>query len=368
MGKRLVLAGLGHAHLPTMVNLPEIIARGHEVIGINPSALHYYSGMGPGLLGGIYGPDDVRFDVKKMVEQAGATYVEADVVGVDPDVREVLLGNGERVGYDVLSWNIGRVPRFDLVARDTENVFAAKPIEELGRARKKLLELSVKGPVRLGVVGGGAAALELVCNGWACLQENGGQHSVRVYGGKNFLSRITDPVRKRALATMKERGIEIIDGAYVKEVTTGRVVLDDGREFEEDVILTALGSAPSPAFEAVERGASGDLAVNEYLQSVSHPDMFGGGDCIHFIPQPLDKVGVYAVREGSILAHNLLAALEGRPLKSFEAGPPYLLIYNLGQSFGILQKYWFVTSGKLAFKVKDYIDRRFMDKFQSLTK
>ena len=45
-------------------------------------------------------------------------------------------------------------------------------------------------------------------------------------------------------------------------------------------------------------------------------------------------------------------------------GGKYLLIYNLGDGDGILSK-WFVTfSGKLAFYIKDRIDRKFIQTFQ----
>ena len=56
-------------------------------------------------------------------------------------------------------------------------------------------------------------------------------------------------------------------------------------------------------------GPDGGLRVNEYLQSVDHPEVFGGGDCIYFEDRPMDKVGVYAVRENPVLYHNLKAAL-----------------------------------------------------------
>jgi NADH dehydrogenase FAD-containing subunit len=68
--------------------------------------------------------------------------------------------------------------------------------------------------------------------------------------------------------------------------------------------------------------------VNDYLQSTSHSNVFGGGDCItmqsysnSFDPsRPKGvfppKAGVYAVREGPIIAQNIVSFLsEGkRPL------------------------------------------------------
>ena len=92
--------------------------------------------------------------------------------------------------------------------------------------------------------------------------------------------------------------------------------------------------------------------------------MFGGGDCIYFQPQPLDKVGVYAVRENPILLHNLQAALEGKALRRFKPQGAYLLLFNMGDDRAIFVKKQLVFDGRLAFWLKDYIDRSFMKKFQ----
>ena len=62
MGKRLIIVGAGHAHLTILKNLPEFINAGHEVTVVSSSSLHYYSGMGPGMLSGIYRPEEIRLD------------------------------------------------------------------------------------------------------------------------------------------------------------------------------------------------------------------------------------------------------------------------------------------------------------------
>jgi hypothetical protein len=41
-----------------------------------------------------------------------------------------------------------------------------------------------------------------------------------------------------------------------------------------------------------------------------------------------------------------------------------MLIFNMGDGRGILRKKNFVYEGRLAFFLKDYIDRKFMRKFQ----
>ena len=59
--------------------------------------------------------------------------------------------------------------------------------------------------------------------------------------------------------------------------------------------------------------ANGYFEVNECLQSTSHPNVFGGGDCVTMdkfkqLDRPFPpKAGVYAVRSGPIIAKNVAA-------------------------------------------------------------
>jgi len=70
--KHLVLAGGGHAHMMALAQLGRFVEKGHKVTVIGPSEHHYYSGMGPGMLGGTYAPEEIRFDTKQVVEKTAA--------------------------------------------------------------------------------------------------------------------------------------------------------------------------------------------------------------------------------------------------------------------------------------------------------
>ncbi len=109
----------------------------------------------------------------------------------------------------------------------------------------------------------------------------------------------------------------------------------------------------------------GGLLVNKYLQCTAHPEIFGGGRCIYFKDRPLDKVGVYAVRQNPVLYQNLMASLEETVLQPFDPGG-YHLIFNMGDDTGILRKKRLVFGERLAFLIKDHIDRKFIRKFQAI--
>lgn len=363
---RLVLLGAGHAHMTVMARIPEMVKAGHEVTVVGPLDRHYYSGMGPGMLGGEYTDVDISFPVRRMVEDRGGTFVLDRAEEILYRDKKVRLASGETVAYDVLSCNTGSYVPSPMCEAGTEDVFPVKPIENLLRGRERILEIASERPVSIGVCGGGPAALEVAGNAAAAAREAGQGARVSVYAGSHFLSRMPSRVADACRQEVRRAGINVVEGTYVRSVTTGRVELEDERVFGHDVIFLALGVKPSPLFASSDlpMGLDGGLLVNDRLQCVGVPEVFGGGDCIWYMPRPLDKVGVYAVRENPVLADNLLAQMEGRALRSFDPGGSYLLIFNVGGGRAVLHKSGLLFSGRFAFRIKDFIDRKFMKQFK----
>ena len=368
MNKQLLLIGGGHAHMVTLANLQNFIAQGFGVTVIQPSEYHYYSGMGPGMLGGTYQPDDIRFATRKIVEKKGGRFILGKAYRIDPHKKLVYLeGTEEEVPYDVLSCNAGSyVPR-ESIRGESSNLFTPKPIEELLLAREKIVSLASAGTIVVAIVGSGPSAIEIAGNvHQLCRQQAVTMPRILLFGGRNFMSGRPARVRHLTRMLLERKGVEIVEAGYVSHIESNRLVLEHGQEYHADVIFPAVGVKPSKIFarSGLPIGPDGGLQVNEYLQSIRYQNIFGGGDCIYFQDRPLDKVGVYAVRQNPVLYGNLMAALEGRPLEKFTPGGTYLLIYNLGDGEGVLSKWSITFAGKMAFSIKDWIDRRFIQTFQ----
>ena len=366
--RELVLIGGGHAHMVTLAKLETFIDRGYNVTVIQPSEYHYYSGMGPGMLGGTYSPEDIRFATRKLVEEKGGTFILGKAYRIDPHKRQVFLEDAkDEIAYDVLSCNAGSyVPR-EMVKGEGQNIFTAKPIEQLLVARQKITDFAATREITIAVVGSGPSSIEIAGNiHQLCRQQGSHMPKILLFGGRIFMSGRPVNVRRLARSILAGKGIEIIEAGYVQRIENGHLVLENGQTYQADVIFPAVGVRPSKIFarSGLPVGPDGGLLVDEYLRSSRYKNIFGGGDCIHFEPEPLDKVGVYAVRQNSVLYGNLMACLEGREPEKFTPGGKYLLIYNLGDGDGILSKWFLTFSGKLAFYIKDRIDRRFIQTFQ----
>ena len=371
MASKLLLVGGGHAHMVTLANLHHFTEKGFEVTVIQPSAHHYYSGMGPGMLGKTYAPENIRFATKKVVEKKGGTFIIGKAIGVDPDKQVVRLASGDTVPYDVVSFNAGSFIPKDIVSDETENLYLVKPIERLQAAQEKIISLSENQPVKVAVIGGGPSAVEIAGNVWG-LGKRYCKHlpAIKLYCGKQLISRAPERIGRMAERSFQKRGIEVAFNSYIEKIENNHISLKSGKTEPADVIFLALGVKPSAIFSesGLPTGPDGGLLVNRYLQSTKYSNIFGGGDCIYFENHPLDKVGVYAVRQNPVLYHNLMASLMKSELTAFEPGGDYLLIYNLGDGTGIFYKWSIMFGGPLAFKIKDYIDRRFITKFQAIEK
>jgi len=366
MGKHLVVVGAGHAHLTVLKNLKEFTDSGHRVTVISSSPRHYYSGMGPGMLSGIYRPEEIRFDVKKMSEDRGAAFLVDDVVEIRPGKKKIGLGSGNEISYDVLSLNTGSyVPSMEPPPADG-SVFTVKPIEMLLAARRRISADLNSGDLRITVVGGGPTGVEVAGN-LECLGKNrAGRCRITLVAGERVLAEFRPSVRKKALRSLKSRHVRIVEGARVAAIHDQRVQLSNGDILENDYVFMAVGVKPSPLFvdSGLPADEDGGMLVNQYLQSVAYPELFGGGDCISFAPQPLAKVGVYAVRQNPILLHNLLAALNGSALQEFVPQKTFLLALNMGDGTAVVRWHSLVWGGRLGFALKNYIDRKFMENFQ----
>ena len=367
MTKQLVLIGGGHAHMHTLANISAIRAQGHQVTVIGPDTHHYYSGMGPGMLGTTYSADDIRFKTKETVQSQGGTFIHDLVSRIDADSHQLQLASGATVSYDVLSCNAGSYVDRRMVSEGATDVYSVKPIETLQAAQTRLLELARAGRSKVAIVGGGPSSCEVGGNILQLAKAHGlTVPEVHIYCRHQFMGRFQEKIRRSAMASLEKRGVIFHENCPVASVSAGQLNTDDGQAIGADLIFMATGVRPSAIFKdsGLEVGPDQGLLVNRFLQCPKHPEIFGGGDCIYFQPQPLDKVGVYAVRQNPVLYHNLLASLNGQELEPFDPGGNYLLIFNLGENLGLLHKGWLTFHGRLAFKIKDYIDRKFMARFQ----
>ncbi len=165
--------------------------------------------------------------------------------------------------------------------------------------------------------GSGAAGIELAFafkNRWSRVFKK----DVKCYllcSDTDIMKSESPAARELTKKKLKDHGVEVIHSARIERIEEDGVLLKDGRKVHCNVPVWATGA------EAQKVTVRSNLAildnyfrVNDYLQSTSHPNVFGGGDCItmqtyshsHDPSQPKrtfpPKAGVYAVRAGPFMA------------------------------------------------------------------
>ncbi len=371
MGKHLVLVGTGHAHLTVFKNLEQITQKGHTVTVISPSSYYYYSGMGPGMLSGVYSDSDARIHIQRMVTKRGADYIKDSVEGIDSRGGVLFLRSGKKWKYDLVSFNIGSLVPMKSFASVNGNVMPAKPIVNYLHMREEVFRIAEKpGSVHIVVVGGGPAGVEISGNMWRLARSLKNEVSITLVAGSCLLARFPEKTRRQAYNSLSTRNITVLEGRTVTSLEKNAAVLSDGSIVPMDFGIVAAGVAIDRLFadSHLPVGRNNGLLVNSYLQSVAFPEIFGGGDCIDFDDFPLTKAGVIAYRQSPVLLHNLKASLDGKKLKPFCRYEKFLLIFNLGDGKGILWRNRFSLKGKFAFRLKKKIDENFIRTYQKLTR
>lgn len=339
--------------------------RGVEVTLLSPEAVHLYSGMGPGRVGGRYSREEISFPIRELVEKGGGSFHRGWAETIDPARRLVFDSAGEALPYDVVSFNVGSVVPFEgLVPRDEREalgrtIFPAKPVACLEMARLRLTSLDPPGQIV--VVGGGPGGIELAANAAWAMRQRGVAARVTLFASSRLAGGQSETFRKKALRRLGKLGVEVVEQTPVERVGAHNV-LAAGLEHESDMTLLAIGILPPQIFarSGLPVGPQGGLLVDRHLRSVEYPEIFGGGDCIEIVDMALPRVGVYAVRETSFLEQNIKSTLFGGELRPFETNEEYLLICNLAGGHGLGTKYGFCAEGRLLGSLKNGIDRWFV--------
>ena len=376
--KDLVLVGGGHAHVTVLKKLGMKPLPGVRVTLICRDLQAPYSGMLPGFIAGHYSFDEAHIDLAPLCRFAGARFFHDEVVGLDTDNKRLICRGRPDVSYDVLSINVGSAPDISAVPGAAANVTPVKPIDGFVDNWHGLCEriLPRQGGVRVGIVGAGAGGVELTLAVQYRLKEllagkwpdNVAPEFHLFTDADEVLTTHNRFVRAKFRRVLAERNINVHTRHKVTEVRPGALQCANGTTFELDEILwvTMARAQTWPAKAGLDVDEQGFIKVNNTLESVSHPDIFAAGDIAHMVNYPRPKSGVFAVRQGPPLSSNVRRRLLGRRLKPYFPQREFLSLISTGDKYAIASRSWWALEGSWVWTWKDWIDRRFMRKFNRL--
>jgi selenide,water dikinase len=376
--KDVVLVGAGHSHVTVLRMFGMKPIPGVRLTLISREVHTPYSGMLPGLIAGHYGFDDAHIDTGPLARFAGARLYQDEAVDLDLAGRYVICRRRPPVPYDLLSLNIGSTPNTADVPGASEHAIPVKPIDGFLRRFEALRArvLARKGRTAVALVGAGAGGVELLLAVEHRLRQAvaragfdaSGLSFVLVSDVPDILPSFPAAFRARFRAVLAARGIAVITGAPVTRVEAGRLMLAGYGPLAADEILWTTQAAPARwlAKAGLPLDARGFLRVDQTLRVVGRDDVFAAGDTIAFSGRELPKSGVYAVRAGPALAENIRRTLTGRSLRRFRPQREALYLISTGGRHAVGTRNGLVVEGDWVWRWKDWIDRRFMRKFNEL--
>ncbi len=367
----LILVGGGHSHVLALRMLAMQPLEGLRITLVSPDSHTPYSGMLPGLIAGHYCFEQVHIDLARLCQWAGVRFIAAEVTALEPLARRLSLAGRPALAYDVVSIDIGSRPELDSVPGARTHATPVKPVAGLWQRwqdlHARIMARQVTEAYRIAVVGGGAGSVELAL---AMAQRLQGQRvEMDVWcAAPEILQTYNARARRAVLAALQRQNIRVYCNARVAAVEETCLRLADGRRATYDELFWCTGAAAAPwvAASGLATDQQGFLAVRDTLQALHDDRVFGAGDIAAQVNHPRPKAGVYAVRQGPVLAHNLRAVLLEQPLRQHRPQQRFLSLLSLGAKQATADKGLFSATGNWVWRWKDRIDRAFMVRFADL--
>ncbi len=373
MTPQVLLIGGGHSHVQVLESLADQPLQGAAVQVVVDRPIAVYSGMVPGYVAGQYQATELEIDLPRLCSWAGVDCTVVKVIRIDAAARNIELADGNRLPYDLASVNIGStVAGLDLPGI-RRFAIPTRPISELIRRTDEVVakarDREERSPFQVLVAGGGAGGVELAFTFQERLEnaDCGAIETHLINSGPRILEGYPASLARRAARHAERRGIKIHCGRRVQSAGADRVTFDNGDSLPCDALLWVTGAVSHPLFRdsGLPTDERGFVETRSTLQVLGHDTLFAVGDCATLLDAPdTPKAGVYAVRQGPVLTRNIRSFLAGHALESYRPQSDFLTLLNLGDGTALGVKKGLSFQGRWVMHLKDWIDRRFMQRFQ----
>lgn len=379
--QEIVLIGGGHTHAIALRMLGMQPLPGVRLTLISEASESAYSGMVPGRLAGFYRDEECHVNLSALAEFAGAQLYIDRVTGLDLDNKRVMCDRHPPVAFDVLSLDVGSTPLQPPGLNTACNLLPAKPMRPFLDRWDALLEQITQHPdrpIRLAIVGGGAAGVELALTMQHRIHQilQTHQQPTRhlalhlIHRGSQIVPQFNGWVRHALEQLLQQRQIHLHLNEAVEAIEEQVIRCRSGFELTCDAVVWVTQAAAPDWLQTTGLALDdrGFIQVSDTLQSLSHPFVFAVGDVAALVNQPRPKAGVFAVREGQPLVRNLRRYCHQQPLKPFYPQKQYLSLLNTADGQAIAAKGSWGWRSPLLWRWKDHIDRTFMKRLNHLPK
>ncbi len=292
---------------------------------------------------GTLSPDNAAFNLRAVLAgHANVDVVMTEIKSVDLTTRTAYSMNGDAYLGDFLVLAAGAEPNFFGIPGVKEHAFPLYSLLDAERLRSRLLDALEAAdrdaakrtdPLRFVVIGGGATGVEIAGAIGDVFQRTSSQafkHVDLKHASVTLIDMaqtVLGPFGKHsqeyATETLEARGVKLLLGVSVKEVTPDGVTLADGTRIPAELVIWAGGLKASALSNAlgIKAGRGGRVDIQPDLSVAGSSGVYALGDFANFKSEngeALPQLASVAQQAGRHCAKNIVAAAGGEPGKPFK--------------------------------------------------
>jgi NADH:ubiquinone reductase (H+-translocating) len=359
---RVVVLGGGFGGIEAMTGLERRLGRRPDVelLLVSDHNFLLFSPLLPQVASSLVEPRHIIQPIRDIRGRRKFRFRRDRVEQVDLDARRVRLAEGQ-LEYDRLVIALGGVtPSFGIPGVEA-HALNYKSLEDAILLRDHLIDLAEHADheadagarrrmLTVCVVGGGYTGVELITELQDFFEsyvvpryrgiEPGDYRLLLLEAGREILRGVHPTLAERARERLRREGIEVRTGARVTRVLPGSVEIGGAETLAVGLTVWAAGVKGHPILAdlPVERDRLGRIVVDANLRLPGHPEVYGVGDAVTVQGHPEASVPVIpvALAHGRLVADNIVAELDGRPLESIEYKSQGMLV-SLGERHAVVE-------------------------------
>lgn len=345
--KQIVILGGGFGGLYTALELEKSLGANPdvEITLVNRDNFFLFTPMLHEVAASDLDPTDIVNPIRKLLRQT--QFFVGNVEAIDLNTKKVVISHGEgqhahELPYDHLVIALGSVANFLNLPGVEERALTMKSLNDAVALRSRLIEHLDEADfeccpalretlLTLVVAGAGFAGVETVAGVNDFLREavkfypNLTEEMIRVVlveYGPAILPELDGSLGGYAQEKLAKRGVEIRLKTAVASMSEHGVTLSDGTLVKTNTLIWTAGTAPNPLLAALPcPKEKGKLIVDPTLEIPGWPGVWGLGDCAAIRDPKSGKLypptAQHALRQGKVLARNIIATLRGTAKQPF---------------------------------------------------
>ncbi len=324
----------------------ELAGKPVDVLLIDRNNFHTFTPLLYQVATAALDPSQIAHPVRTIFRKTtNVNFMLGEVTAIDEAARTVAITAGDRhlvEPYDYLILAAGSVPNYFGNDQFRVNSFELRTLRDAVRLRNHVLNLFEEAVwtedetqrqtlLTIVVVGGGPTGLETagavyeLYNHVLSAEFRHEQLHTRVIlveRDNHLLGPYPPKLQEAALRQVQSLGVEVILGRAVAEVTPTYVRLDDGTTIPTRTLVWGAGVKAAPLGALLQNPPlrGGRVVVEPTNQVVDKPHIYAVGDMAYLEDtegRPYPMLIPVAQQQGKLVAHNILADLQGQAPQTF---------------------------------------------------